>query len=64
MFVGLTFIDLKKAFDTVDHDILCKKLELYGVQQQELSWFRSYLSNCKQFCRINGVDLLIEILGK
>ena len=54
--VGLAFIDLKKAFDTVDHDILCKKLELYGVQQRELSWFRSYLSNRKQFCRVNGVD--------
>ena len=54
--VGLVFIDLQKAFDTVDHDILCKKLELYGVQQRELSWFRSYLSNRKQFCRVNGVD--------
>ena len=54
--VGLVFIDLKKAFDTVDHDILCKKLELYGVQQRELSWFKSYLSNRKQFCRVNGVD--------
>ena len=54
--VGLVFIDLKKAFDMVDHDILCKKLEHYGVQQRELSWFRSYLSNCKQFCRVNGVD--------
>ena len=54
--VGLVFIDLKKAFDTVDHDILCKKLELYGVQQRELSWFRSYLSNRKQFCRVNGID--------
>ena len=39
--VGLVFIDLKKAFDTVDHNILCKKLELYGVQQRELSWFKS-----------------------
>ena len=54
--VGLVFIDLKKAFDTVDHNILCKKLELYGVQQRELSWFKSYLSNRKQFCRVNGVD--------
>ena len=54
--VGLVFIDLKKAFDTVDHDILCKTLELYGVQQRELSCFRSYLSKRKQFCRVNGVD--------
>ena len=53
--VGLVFIDLKKAFDTVDHDILCEKLQIYGVQQRELSWFRSYLSNRKQFCRVNGV---------
>ena len=51
----LVFIDLQKAFDTVDHDILCKKLQIYGVQQRELSWFRSYLSNRKQFCRVNGV---------
>ena len=54
--VGLVFIDLKKTFNTVDHDILCKKLEVYGVQQQELFWCRSYLSNRKQFCRVNGVD--------
>ena len=52
--VGLVFIDLKKSFDTVDHDSLCKKLELYGVQQRELSWFRSFLSNRKQSCRVNG----------
>ena len=54
--VGTVFIDLKKAFDTVDHDLLCKKLEHYGVQQRELSWFQSYLLNRKQFCRVGGVD--------
>ena len=53
---NMVFIDHKKAFDTVDHNILCKKLELYGVQQRELSWFKSYLTNRKQFCRVNWVD--------
>ena len=47
---------LKKAFDTVDHDLLCKNLEHYGVRQRQLSWFPSYLSNRKQYCRIGGVD--------
>ena len=58
--VQLAFIDLKKAFDTVDHNIICKKLELYGFQHRELSWFQSYLSNRKQFRRVNGVDSNIE----
>ena len=51
---------LKKAFDTVDHEILCQKLVHYGVQQRELAWFRSYLCNQKQFCRVNGVSSKIE----
>ena len=57
---GLISIDLKKAFDTVDHKILCQKLEHYGVTGRELSWFNSYLSNRKQYCRINGVDSNIK----
>ena len=40
----------------VNHEILCQKLEHYGVVGKELSWFKSYLSNRKQYCRINGVD--------
>ena len=53
---GLISIDPKKAFDTVDHEILCQKLEHYGVVGKELSRFKCYLSNRKQYWRINGVD--------
>ena len=48
------FIDLSKAFDTVDHSILLKKLELHGVTDRNLSWFKNYLSNRKQFIQINN----------
>ena len=57
---GVVFIDLKKAFDTVDHDILCQKLEHYGIQGWDLSWIRSYLSNRKQYTRVNGVESSIQ----
>ena len=47
------FIDLSKAFDTVDHSILLKKLELYGVTDRNHSCFKNYLSNRNQFIEIN-----------
>ena len=56
----MVFVDLKKALDTVDHQILCGKLESYGALLRELAWFGSYLSNRVQYCRINGVDSQIE----
>ena len=43
------FIDLKKASVTVDHDILLKKLEYYGVRGLSRDWLQSYLKNRKQF---------------
>ena len=43
------FEDLKKAFDTIEHDILLTKLEHYGVRELANDWFKIYLSDRKQF---------------
>jgi len=48
------FIDLSKAFDTVDHLILLSKLEHYGIHGMPLEWFQNYLSSRQQFVSING----------
>ena len=49
------FIDLKKAFDTVNHEILLHKLKLYGINGTCLEWFKSYLSNRDQ-CIVYNVN--------
>ena len=47
-------LDLKKAFDTVNHEILLQKLELYGIHDKEITWSCFYLTNRKQCCKVNG----------
>ena len=54
------FIDLSKAFDTVDHNILLKKLSLYGIKNNNLKWFSSYLSNRKQFIQAGAMKTSYE----
>ena len=47
-------IDLKRAFDTIDQTILLRKLQLYGIDQNGIRLFQSYLSNRSQRCCVNG----------
>ena len=53
-YVGMVLLDLQKAFDTVDHQILCKKLNFMGVRNIE--WFQSYLMQREQIVTVNGTD--------
>jgi exonuclease III len=53
---GAVFVDLKKAFDLVDHECLFYKLEHYGIRGQTMSWFRNYLTNRTQ--RVNYANEL------
>ena len=50
------FVDLQKAFDTVDHQILLAKLNHYGIHGVSNDWFKSYLSNHNQYVSINGYE--------
>ncbi len=51
---GIVLVDLRKAFDTVDHAILIDKLSSFGICENELKWFKSYMTNRTQQVDYNG----------
>jgi len=50
------YLDLQKAFDTVNHDILVYKLHNYGVRCRAYDWFKNYLTNRVQFTCVNNIS--------
>ena len=48
-------IDLAKAFDAVDHKILLRKMEIYGIDETTLEWFENFLTNRKQYIQISNI---------
>ena len=59
-YTAMMIVDLKKAFNTIDHEILLKKLKKYAVIGTENAWFASYLCKRMQFCRVNGVSSRLD----
>ena len=60
MFVCGVFVDLQKAFDTLDHNTLLHRLSHYDIRDIADCWFSSYLSNRTQFVTMNGFDSEIQ----
>jgi hypothetical protein len=57
-------MDLSKAFDSINHGILCRKLGKYGIKSNILRWFSSYLQDRSQGVRYNNVDSLPQIITR
>ena len=51
--IGVVLVDFKKAFDLVDHKILLSKIKLYGIDNEALMWFNTYLAHRQQQVSLN-----------
>ena len=61
---AVVFCDLSAAFDTLDHESILAKMEIYGFTPQSVAWYRSYLSNRAQYCMVGGCKSKQECLKK
>ena len=50
----MVLLDLRNAFDLVNHTVLLEKMAIYGCSQQSMQWFTSYLSERQQFVQFKG----------
>ena len=60
--MGILSVDLTKAFDTVSHNIILRKLNDLGIRRDIWLWLKNYLTERKHFVRINGCDSDIHII--
>ena len=58
--VMVLYLDLAKAFDTVDHTILLNKLSHYGIRGKALSWFENYLNERQQFVNYSKCAITMQ----
>ena len=54
------FLDLSKAFETLNHDILLSKLRYYGMDPNVIKWFKSYLSGRSQYVQIDNISSRVK----
>ena len=59
---AVVFLNLKKAFDPADHEVLVNEMNRCGIQGKTLYWFKSYLTNRTQRCSVNGCLSVLTIL--
>ena len=52
---GLVFVDFRKAFDVINHNLLLKKLTMYGASPDSEAWFRMYLEERRQFVKLGHI---------